>query len=48
MKFERGRKKNQLIWSFVLKDIASQSLVKTLFLIKLEKGKRFEGNMLSG
>ena len=27
MKFERGRKKNQLIWSFILKDIASQSSV---------------------
>ena len=33
MKFERGRKKNQLIWSFILKVIASQ----TLFLIKPEK-----------
>ena len=42
MKFERGRKKNQLIWSFILKDIASQSLVKVLFLIKPEKGKRFD------
>ena len=41
MKFERGRKKNQLIWSFILKVIAGQSLVKTLFLIKPEKGKRF-------
>ena len=40
MKFERGRKKNQLIWSFILKVIAGQSLVKTLFLIKPEKGKR--------
>ena len=48
MKFERGRKKNQLIWSFILKVIAGQSLVKTLFLIKPEKGKRFEGNTLSG
>ena len=47
MKFERGRKKNQLIWSFILKVIAGQSLVKTLFLIKPEKGKRFEGNTLS-
>ena len=37
MKFERGRKKNQLIWSFILKDIASQSLVKVLFLTKPEK-----------
>ena len=27
MKFERGRKKNQLIWGFILKDIASQSSV---------------------
>ena len=39
MKFERGRKKNQLIWSFILKVIASQSSV----LIKSEKGKRFGG-----
>ena len=38
MKFERGRKKNQLMWGFILKDIASQSLVKVLFLIKSEKG----------
>ena len=37
MKFERGRKKNQFIWSFILKVIAGQSLVKTLFLIKPEK-----------
>ena len=37
MKFERGRRKNQLIWSFILKDIASQRLVKVLFLIKPEK-----------
>ena len=37
MKFERGRKKNQLIWSFILKDIAGQSLVKSLFLIKTRK-----------
>ena len=47
VEFERGRKKNQLIWSFILKVIAGQSLVKTLFLIKPEKGKRFEGNTLS-
>ena len=47
MKFERGRKKNQLIRSFILKVIAGQSLVKTLFLIKPEKGKRFERNTLS-
>ena len=31
MKFERGRKKNQLIWSFILKVIAGQSLVKLCF-----------------
>ena len=31
MKFERGRKKNQLIWSFILKVIASQSLVNSVF-----------------
>ena len=37
MKFERGRKKNQLIWSFILKAIASQSLVKSLFLNKTRK-----------
>ena len=47
MEIERGRKKNQLIWSFILKVIAGQSLVKTLFLIKPEKGKSFEGNTLS-
>ena len=47
MKFERGGKKNQLIWSFILKVIAGQSLVKTLFLIKPEKGKRFGRNTLS-
>ena len=41
MKIERGRKKNQLIWSFILKVIASQSLVKSLFLIKTRKRKRF-------
>ena len=27
MKFDGGRKKNQLIWGFILKDIASQSSV---------------------
>ena len=43
MKFERGRKKNQLIWSFILKVIAGQSLVKTLFLIKPEKRKTLRG-----
>ena len=37
MKFERGRKKNQLIWSFILKDIASQRSVKLLFLNKTRK-----------
>ena len=37
MKIERGRKKNQLIWSFILKVIASQSLVKSLFLNKTRK-----------
>ena len=37
MKFERGRKKNQLLWSFILKDIASQSSV---FKIK-QKEKTF-------
>ena len=47
MKFERGRKKNQLIWSFILKVIASQSLVNSVFKIKPEKGKRFEGNTLT-
>ena len=41
MKFERGRKNNQLIWSFILKDIASQRSVKLLFLIKIRKRKRF-------
>ena len=43
MKFERGRKKNQLIWSFILKDIASQSSVFN----KTRKRKRFEENTLS-
>ena len=47
MKFERGRKKNQLIWSFILRDIASQSLVTVLFLIKLEKENVSGENMLS-
>ena len=47
MKFERGRKKNQLIWSFILKDIASQSLVKVLFLIKPEKENVSGENTLS-
>ena len=37
MKFERGRKRNQLIWSFILKDIASQRLVKVLFLNETRK-----------
>ena len=37
MKFERGRKKNQLIWSFILKDIASQRSVKLMFLNKTRK-----------
>ena len=37
MKFERGRKKNQLIWSSILKVIASQRLVKILFLDKNKK-----------
>ena len=43
MKFERGRKKNQLIWSFILKDIASQSSV----LNKTEKENVSEGLTLS-
>ena len=47
MKFERGRKKNQLIWSFILKVTASQSLVNSVFKINQKKGKRFEGNTLS-
>ena len=47
MKCERGRKKNQLIWSFILKDIASQSMVKVLFLIKPEKENVSGENMLS-
>ena len=44
MKFERGRKKNQLIWSFILKVIASQTSVKVLFYLKTQKGKRFWEN----
>ena len=47
MKFERARKKNQLIWSFILKDIAGQSLVKSLFLVKTMKWKRSEESTLS-
>ena len=47
MKFERGRKKNQLIWRFILKYIASQSLVKVLFLIKPEKENVTGVNTLS-
>ena len=43
MKFERGRKKNQLIWSFILKAIASQSLVKLCFLNKTRKRKTLRG-----
>ena len=41
MKFERGRKKNQLIWSFILKDIASQSSVFN----KNQKKKSFRGRI---
>ena len=47
MKFERGRKKNQLIWSFILKDIASQRLVKVLFLNKTRKENASGENTLS-
>ena len=47
MKFERGRKKNQLIWSFILKVIASQYLVKSLFLNKTRKENDSEENTLS-
>ena len=47
MKFERGRKKNQLIWSFILKDIASQGLVKVLFLNKTRKENASGKNTLS-
>ena len=39
MKFERGRKKNQLICGFILKDIASQSSVFN----KTRKRKLFGG-----
>ena len=53
MKFERGRKKNQLIWSFILKVIAGQNLVKLCFFNKTRKenvsrGIRFRsrGNVL--
>ena len=42
MKFERGRKKNQLIWSFILKVIASQSLVKSVFFNKTRKRKTLQ------
>ena len=37
MKFEKHQKKNQVHRSYILKVIASQSLVKTLFLNKTEK-----------
>ena len=47
MKFERGRKKNQLIWSFIVKDIASQNLVKVLILIKPERENVSGENTLS-
>ena len=47
MQFERGRKKNQLIWSFILKVIASQRLVKLLFLNKTRKENDSEENTLS-
>ena len=47
MKFERGRKKNQLIWSFILKDIASQRSVKVMFLIKSEQENASGENTLS-
>ena len=47
MKFERGRKKNQLIWSFILKVIASQRLVKVLFLNKTRKENDSGENTLS-
>ena len=47
MKFERGRKKNQLIWSFILKVIAGQSLVKYVFIKSQKKGKRFSRSTLS-
>ena len=47
MKFERGRKKNQLFWNFILKVIASQSLVKPLFLNKTRKENDSEENTLS-
>ena len=44
MKFERGRKKNQLVWSFILKVIAGQSLVKLcVFLNKTRKENDSEG-----
>ena len=43
MKFGRGRKKNQLFWSFILKVIASQRLVKLLFLNKTRKENDSEG-----
>jgi hypothetical protein len=39
MEFKRGRKKNQINRSFILKDMPSQSLVKVLFLIKTRKRK---------
>ena len=42
MKFERGRKKNQLIWSFILKVIASQSLVNSVFKQNQKKRKTFQ------
>ena len=47
MQFGRGRKKNQLIWSFILKYIASQRSVKVMFLIKSEKENASGENTLS-
>ena len=47
MKFQRGRKKNKIIWSCSLKNIASQSGVKLLFFIKSENRKRFGPNTFS-
>ena len=41
MKFQRGRKKNQFNWSFILKDIASRSFSQISVLIKSEKRKTY-------
>ena len=42
IEFEKQQKKNQINWTYILKVIASQSLVNSVFLNKTEKKKRKE------